>query len=124
MDILIPNDKRRSVAAHRCIVHLSSTGMQAEAVRAASEWQDRVVQRRVVDRQPEPEMVRTVTQGDWAIRRHFGTGDRSIFHLFGLVIMRCLVRLAVACSGSRFQLIIVKEPLCPIEEELCVSYGA
>jgi hypothetical protein len=55
MYILIPNDKRRREAAHRCTVHLSS--MQAEAVRAASEWQDRVVQRRVVDRQLE--MVRT-----------------------------------------------------------------
>ena len=67
MHTLIPNDKRRREAAHRCIVHLSSMHWQAEAVRAASEWQDRVVQRRLVDRQPE--MVRTFTQGDWAIRR-------------------------------------------------------
>ena len=65
MVTLIPNDKQRREAAHQCIVHLTS--MQAEAVRAASGWQDRTVKRRVVDRQPE--MVRTFTQGDWAIRR-------------------------------------------------------
>jgi hypothetical protein len=44
--------------------------MQAEVVRAANEWQDKVVQRRVVDRQPET--VRAFKQGDWVVHRHFG----------------------------------------------------
>ena len=68
IDTLIPNDKRRREAVHQYISHLTS--MQAEVVRAANEWQDKVVQRRVVDRQPET--VRAFKQGDWVVHRHFG----------------------------------------------------
>ena len=52
---------------HQYISHLTS--MQAEVVRAANEWQDKVVQRRVLDRQPET--VRAFKQGNWVVQRHF-----------------------------------------------------
>jgi hypothetical protein len=48
----------------------ASTSMQAVVVRAANEWQDKVVQRRAVDRQPEA--VHAFKQGDWVVHRHFG----------------------------------------------------
>ena len=85
IDTLIPNDKRRREAVHQYISHLTS--MQAEVVtrRAANEWQDKVVQRRVVDRQPEA--VRAFKQCDWVVHRHFGNRRPTKCHLFGLVII-------------------------------------
>jgi hypothetical protein len=49
---------------------------------------DKIVQRRVVDRQPEA--VRAFKQGDWVVHRHFGNrraGSLPKCHLFGLVLI-------------------------------------
>jgi hypothetical protein len=53
----------------------------------------------VADRQPKP--VRAFKQGDWG--RAPVTDGRPSCHLCGLVLIRCLIRLAMACIGCRAQ---------------------
>ena len=113
IDTLIPNDKRRREALHQYISHLTS--MQAEAVRAASEWQETRLSSAVWwTGSLRPFVLSSKVTGSCTAISV--TDGRPSCHLCGLVLIRCLIRLAIACIGCSPDPADLKEHLCHIDE--------